>query len=144
MTGIIATAEIQIDASPTRVWAALTDPAQVKAYMFGTDLATDWTVGSRIVWSGEYEGRPYEDKGQVVEVDPPHRLTVTHYSPLSGQPDVPESYHTLTYRLDEVDRRTRIRLSQDNNPTEEAAEHSRRNWAMMLDGLKKYVEGAGR
>ena len=32
-------------------------------------------------------------------------------------------------------------LSQDNNPDEDAAEHSRQNWATMLDGLKRHVEG---
>ena len=140
MTGFTATAEVEIEASTTRVWTALTEPDQIKAYMFGSEVTTDWTVGSSIVWAGEYDGRPYEDKGEVVEFEPPHRLTVTHFSPLSGQPDAPESYHRLTYRLDEVDGRTRVRLSQDNNPTEEAAEHSRRSWELMLGGLKEYVE----
>jgi hypothetical protein len=35
-----------------------------------------------------------------------------------------------------------VTLEQDNNPTEEAAEHSRRNWELMLRGLKEYVEGS--
>jgi hypothetical protein len=45
------------------------------------------------------------------------------------------------YELDENDGKTHISLSQDNNPTEEAAEHSRANWEKMLTALKQVVEG---
>jgi hypothetical protein len=33
-----------------------------------------------------------------------------------------------------------VTLSQDNNATDEAREHSEQNWRMMLDGLKKLLE----
>ena len=100
MAGIVATAETDIIASPARVWSALTDPAQIKRYMFGSEVETDWKPGGTIVWKGEYQGRAYQDKGQVVEVEPERRLVVTHFSPLSGQDDVPENYHTLAYVLE--------------------------------------------
>ncbi|VVB53442.1 Uncharacterised protein [uncultured archaeon] len=35
---------------------------------------------------------------------------------------------------------TYISLSQDNNPTEQAREHSKNNWVMMLASLKKLLE----
>lgn len=140
MTGHVATASTEIGASPARVWAALTDPDEIRQYMFGAVVETDWRPGSTIVWKGSYDGKEYEDKGEVVEVEPDRLLTVTHFSPLSGQQDVPENYHTLTYQLEEQGDRTLVSLSQDNNPTEEAAAHSRSNWQMMLDGLKDVVE----
>lgn len=140
MKEIVATARIDVDAAPERVWAALTEPDQIQAYMFGSQVETTWTVGSPIVWKGEWNGKPYEDKGEIVEFEPGRRLTVTHFSPLAGQPDAPESYHTLTYELTARDGGTRLSLSQDNNPTEEAAEHSRGNWELMLRALKEYVE----
>lgn len=140
MKGFVATATVDIAATPERVWSALTEPDQIAAYMFGTEVTTDWVVGGPITWKGEYEGRSYEDKVEIVEIDPPRRLTVTHYSPLSGQPDVPDSYHTLRYELTGHDDGTRLSLAQDNNPTEQAAEHSRGNWESMLRGLKEFVE----
>ena len=73
MAGIVATAEIDIAAEPDRVWETLTDPAAVKQWMFGTDLETDWQVGSPIVWKGEYEGKSYEDKGEVLATTSPQR-----------------------------------------------------------------------
>jgi hypothetical protein len=36
----------------------------------------------------------------------------------------------------------RLDLSQDKNKTTEARDESQRNWAMMLDGIKKVVEQA--
>jgi uncharacterized protein YndB with AHSA1/START domain len=137
----VATAETQISGTPAQVWTALTDPAQIKKYMFGTDVTTDWRPGSAITWSGEYEGRAYEDKGEIIEIVPERRLQVTHFSPLSGQDDVPENYHTLTYEIEERQGKTHVSLSQDNNASADEAEHSRRNWEAMLAGLKDVVEG---
>jgi uncharacterized protein YndB with AHSA1/START domain len=140
MTGIVATARVEVDAPVERVWTALTDPGEVKAWMFGTDLATDWLEGSPITWSGDYNRRPYQDKGEVVAVDEPHSFTVTHFSPLTGQPDVPENYHTLTYRLEPHGNSTLLSLSQDNNADADEAEHSRANWEQALSALRAHVE----
>jgi uncharacterized protein YndB with AHSA1/START domain len=140
MGDYVATADTVISASPAQVWNALTDPEQIKKYMFGTDVETDWRQGSSITWKGEYEGKAYEDKGEIVEVVPERRLKVTHFSPLSGQDDVPENYHTLTYEIEALEGKTHVSLSQDNNANAEAAEHSKGNWEMMLAGLKEVVE----
>lgn len=140
MAGYKATARIEIEASPKEVWSALIEPDRIKEYMFGSQVETDWEPGSPIVWKGEYEGKVYEDKGEVVAIDPPRRLEVAHFSPLSGEEDVPANYHTLVYELEDRGDKTQVSLTQDNNPNEEAAEHSRANWETMLQGLKKVVE----
>jgi len=140
MANHVATATVEIEASPARVWTALTDPTEIEKYTFGSHVVTDWKPGSSIVWEGEYEGKRYEDKGEIVEIKPARRLKVTHFSPLSGQEDVPENYHTLTYELEAAGPKTRVALSQDNNETAEAAEHSKENWEKMLSALKEVVE----
>jgi uncharacterized protein YndB with AHSA1/START domain len=99
MADYLATAQTEINASPAQVWAALTDPALIKKYMFGSQVETDWQPGSPILWKGECEGHVYEDKGEILEIEPQRRLKVTHFSPLSGQQDVPGNYHTLLYEL---------------------------------------------
>jgi uncharacterized protein YndB with AHSA1/START domain len=137
----VATAEADIDAPRSKIWRALTDPDQIQKYMFGSRVETDWQPGSRITWKGEYEGKKYEDKGEVLEVVQDRRLKVTHFSPLSGEDDVAENYHTLVYKLTEDEGKTHLWLSQDNNRTDEAAEHSRANWEKMLFALKEVVEG---
>ncbi|MBA2773426.1 MAG: SRPBCC domain-containing protein [Nocardioidaceae bacterium] len=140
MANHVATAVTEISASRAQVWAALTDPEQIKKYMFGSQVETDWQQGSPIVWRGEYEGKAYEDKGEVLEIDPNRRLKITHFSPLSGQEDVPDNYHTLVYEIDEEGDTTRLSLSQDNNASEEEAERATGTWEMVLAGIKEVVE----
>jgi len=136
----IAKAAITIDAPAAKVWQALVDPDAIQQYMFGTNVTTDWREGSPIVWKGEWQGKSYEDKGVLLEVKPERTLKYSHFSPLSGLPDKPESYHTVTIELSGKGDQTEVSLSQDNNPTEEAREHSEKNWETMLAGLKKYLE----
>lgn len=140
MTGFTATAETDIKATPERVWTALTDPDQIEKYMFGSRVTTDWRVGSPITWAGEYEGKKFEDRGEVLDVQPERRLSVTHYSPMSGRPDAPENYHTVTYLLATNGDATHVKLSQDNNGSIDEANHSADNWAKMLATLKDYLE----
>ena len=137
---LIAKAHITIGAPIANVWDALVNPEMIKQYMFGTTAVSDWTEGSPVVWKGEWEGKPYEDKGVILQLKPERVLQYSHFSPLSGQADVPANYHTVTIELSPKGTGTILRLSQDNNSTEEDREHSEKMWGMMLTGLKKVLE----
>ena len=137
--GLVAHSEVEVNAPAEKVWRALTDPAALKQFMFGSTIASSWKVGSPITFRGEWQGRAYEDKGVIQEFIPNKKLAYTHYSPLMGKPDTPENYHTVTISLTPAGSKTRVRIEQDNNETEEARQHSAKNWTMMLEGLKKYL-----
>jgi uncharacterized protein YndB with AHSA1/START domain len=137
---LIARASITINAPGTNVWNALVNPKAIKQYMFGTNVVSDWKEGSPIVWKGEWQGKSYEDKGVILQFKPGRTIQYSHFSPLSGLADKPESYHTVTIELSNEGTQTRVSLSQDNNPTEQAREHSEKNWGMMLTALKKFLE----
>ncbi len=141
MSGISAVAQVEIEASQNDVWKALTDPQIIQKYMFGSVVETDWKPGGSIVWRGEWDGKPFEDKGEILEVQPPTYLKLTHFSPMSGADDSPENYHTLEYELAEQNGSTHLQLKQDGNSTQEEAKHSKENWESMLKLLKGVVEG---
>jgi uncharacterized protein YndB with AHSA1/START domain len=137
---LAAKAEIRIKATPPQVWEALTKPEMVKEYLFGTEMSTDWQVGSQITYKGVWEGKEYEDKGKVIEVVPEQLIVTTYFSPLSGQPDVPENYKTVRYELTSDGDTTTLAIEQDNNATEEERQQSEKNWKMVLEGLKNLLE----
>jgi len=131
---------VDVDAGQDAVWAALTDPSRIADWMMGAEVTTDWQVGSPITWQGEMDGKAYEDKGEVLAVEEPDRLSVTHYSPLMGEADAPENYHTIVYELSGDDGTTTVTLTQDGNDSAEQAEQFAANWQTMLDQVKEYVE----
>jgi len=119
----------------------LTNPEKVKQYMHGTEMSTDWKEGSPIFWRGEWKGRPYEDKGTVLAVEPQKLLKYTHWSPMGGSEDKPENYHTVTCELAGKDGETTLTLRQDNNATQEEADKmADQNWGPVMDGLKAVAE----
>jgi len=143
MSEHIARAEVTIDAPAATVWRGLTDPETISRYMAGSRVDTDWTVGGPITWNGEYDGHTYQDKGKVLEFEPPRRLVVTHFSPLTGQDDIPENYHRVSYDVVDSGGRTTVTLEQDGNDSAEQAEQFSTNWQQMLAGLKAEVESGG-
>ena len=104
-------------------------------------VISDWNVGSPIIYRGEWEGKPFEDKGKILEIEPEKTLKSTHWSPLSGVPDTPENYHTVTYTLTGQGESTEVTITQDNNASEEEKAHSEKNWQTVLEGMKKLLEG---
>jgi uncharacterized protein YndB with AHSA1/START domain len=142
MDNITAKASTTIDAPVAIVWRALVTPETIKRYMFGATVVSDWKEGSAIVWKGEWKGKPYEDKGQIVRLDPGRTLRYTHWSPLSGLADAPENRHTVTIELAGEGAHTHVSLSQDGNRSEPERAHSEENWKKMLEGLKKVAERA--
>ena len=135
-----ARASIRIHTDRATVWRALTDPETISRFMFGTKVQTDWQEGSPIVYRGEWEGAPYEDRGTLLEVVPGDRLVSSYYSPLSGKPDVPESYQTVSYLLATEGDATLVTVTQDGCADADEAERMSGNWAMTLESLRSVVE----
>jgi len=141
MEKFTAKSQATFKATPEKVWSALTDPLQVKQWLFGTDMSvTEWAVGGKITYKGEWEGKQYEDKGTILEIEPGKKLVSTYWSGLSGKADVPENYQKVSYELIPEGEGTKLVITQEGNETEESAKHSEGNWKMVLDGLKKVVE----
>jgi uncharacterized protein YndB with AHSA1/START domain len=129
-----------IDAPIERVWRAITTPSEMKEWFFGVDTEADWRPGGRLIHRGEYGGKPYVDKGEIVEFVPPRRLVHTHWSDVSGLPDAPQHYQLVAWDLTERDGRTELVISERNLPSEAAAKTSEQGWASALDALKALLE----
>ncbi len=138
---LIAKAAVHIRAPAVKVWDALTDPEMIKQYLFGAEIITDWKPGSPIVYKGTYQGKDYKDKGEVLKADPPNFLLVTHWSPLSGTPDLPENYHKVSYELTpDGDHATLLTITQDHNASVEEQVQNSKFWQTALDGIKTLLE----
>ena len=136
----VATAKIDIQAPAARVWDALVNPELVKVYLYGAQIISDWKVGSPILYRGEWKGKPYEDKGVILAIEPGQLLKVTHYSPLSGLPDVPENYHQVTYAVTGTGNRSTLTITQANNRDQAEVDESTGTWTTVLGGIKALLE----
>ena len=130
---LVARAAVEVPTSAEDVWSVMVDPST--RWMVGSRVTSTYTVGDPITFDGEWEGKPFQDHGEIVEVDRPRLLRYTHYSPLSGQPDVPENYHHLTFTLEESDGSTTVTLEQDGNGSTDEVEHAEGLWQQVLEAL---------
>jgi uncharacterized protein YndB with AHSA1/START domain len=136
----ISRTETNIHAPASKVWQALTSPETISQFMFGTRVETDWKIGSDITWTGEYNGKSYEDKGKILQVLPEKLLQHTYHSSMSGIEDKPENYFNVTYELEETNGSTTVTLTNSNLPDEKSKEHTEQNWQGVLQKLKEVVE----
>jgi len=136
----MANVAIEINSSRSEVWDALITPSAIKQYMFGAQAESTWHEGSDITWKGEFNGKQYEDKGVILQMEAGKMLKYTHFSALSGKPDEPDNYQIVTIYLADGADKTGVSLTQENNIDEDTRLESEKNWGAMLDGLKKYLE----
>jgi len=131
---------IEITAPAAKVWKALTDPAIVKQYFFGTNIKSDWKIGSPILFEGEWEGKTYQDKATILEIEPGKFIKYNYWSTMSGTEDKPENYANISYGLDEKDGKTTLTVTQDNIKNKESAEHSEQNWLSVFGKMRDMIE----
>jgi Activator of Hsp90 ATPase homolog 1-like protein len=79
------------------VWQVLTQPSFVRRYLYGAELSTDWTVGSSVLFRGEFDGQSWQDKGVVLACEPPSELRYSYWSGSCGLADRAENYATVSY-----------------------------------------------
>ena len=136
---LVANAEISIHVPVTKVWHALTNPALIKKYMFGTTVTSDWHEGSEIMWEGEFNGKPYKDHGVIQKLVPNKHLQYSHTTGANGTSEAGDT-HIVDIELTTIGNETHVALEQDHNANEKAREESEKNWNMMLESLKEMLE----
>lgn len=134
--------ETTVAADAAKVWTALTGKGATVMPM--TKVETDWTVGHPIIFSGEWQGKAFEDHGEIRKVVERKEVIFTHWS---GNRPQPEDFHVVRYALSPVGGKTKVRLTQSNiGPKAEVDEKTKsefsKTFQMMLDQLRKTAEAA--
>lgn len=80
---LLVTRSILLNASPERVWEALTHPGMTRQYMYNCEVHSDWKPGSTLTWRGTYEGRPVDHEGKILEIIPGRLIKYTGFDRLT-------------------------------------------------------------
>jgi uncharacterized protein YndB with AHSA1/START domain len=137
---LTAKQSIIINSPASKVWNALTNPDLIKQYCFGVEAISDWKVGSPIIYKGVWEGKEFEDKGNILRSEPQKLLLCNYWSSFSGLPDSLENYQNVAYELSQENSGTRLTITQDNIPDEKGRQQSEQNWGLVLNKLKELLE----
>lgn len=131
---LIAKSNILIDASQSKVWDILVNPEHTKGYMYGCEIVTDFTPGSKVDWRANVEGKAVVFvTGVLIDYQPEEVLAYTTFDPNSDMEDVPENHVTVTCRLSESGGMTQLHVTQGD-------------FATVADGEARYadtVKGGG-
>ncbi len=131
---------IIIKAPLQKVWDALTKPELVKQWQYGSDLTTDWKVGSDIRFSTEWEGTLFEQWGKVLEMIPQQLIKYSLFAPRPGLEDKPENYFVMNYILSEEEDAVMVKIIQEDNRPGAVQEEPQGEENPVLSGLKKLLE----
>src|SRR6478752_9120772 len=136
---LVVTKSVTVKATKSKVWDALTNPETIKKYFFGTETESDFKKGSPIYYRGVWEGKSYEDKGTILEIEKEKLFKHDYWSSMSGTEDKQENYSTITYTLSGNDGNVTLTVTQTNVASEEQKEHSEKNWEMVFQGMKELI-----
>lgn len=130
--------EVEVAASAADAWNALTDPATVRRYYYGTAPRTTWEVGSPIEFVDD-EGVA-QIVGEVLEFEPPLRLAHTFIATWYGADD---DQGSLEWEVAPTGAGCRITLIHrgaraDTREGSETADGSRH----IIEGLKQLLDEA--
>jgi uncharacterized protein YndB with AHSA1/START domain len=129
--------EIYIRTTPDRLWEAITDPEIRSKYNFGAGVVSNWAVGSRLEMGVAKAGIELGD-GEILEIDPPHRLVHT-MTALWSDAVKSEGATRVTWEITPVGDSCQLIVTHDEM-REGANEELYGGWPMILSGLKTWLE----
>ena len=139
---LIVVKTVEISASISHVWQALTEPDTIAQWMGDTHVETQWEVGRDILFTGTMPNfnRKYRDRGIVLAVEHEKLLRYDRWSEVTRLPDTPQNRTVITFLLEDVNRRTRLTLRHENFDSEVEYKHANFFWPVALHMLKNLLE----
>lgn len=127
---------IYIEVPIQRVWDALTQGEHTK-HFWSRYVQSDWKVGARVEFLRADRSKLSHD-GEVLEIEPPHRLVMTFDVTAEG---LPEPASRVTYELSEANGATKLVVTHDQfPPNSEVLKGISQGWPQILSSMKSYLE----
>ena len=127
-TGITGQVEINIKATISKVWDALTIPQSSNDISLAQTPQQTGSPEAPLLLRASGRGKTYKDKGEVLSNEKEKLLKYTYWSSMSGLEDKPENYAIVTYQLSGADGNVDLIVTQENIPDEKTKAHSLENW----------------
>ena len=130
---------IYIASTPEKVWQALTSAEFSKMYFFGNSVEVDLRVGGAFIV--RTPDGALHISGEVVECDPPRKLSVTFNVNWPGL--IEKLGPTLvTYEIEQSGESVKLTLvqSQDRVLSDDILSGGRSGWPAILSSLKSVLE----
>ncbi|HSD05861.1 SRPBCC family protein [Flavobacterium sp.] len=142
LTNTMATniSKITINASTQKVWNTLTKPELVKLWQFGSDLQTNWEIGSKILFTTEWNGQIFKQWGTVLEIKPNELIKYNLFAPRPDLEDKPENYFIMSYVLTNDNGKTNLEIIQEDNRPNAVQDDEQGEENPILKSLKEVAE----
>jgi len=126
-----------IETTPDKLWAALTSSEFSRQYWFGTELRTDWAIGSPLALG--MNGTP-TDVGEILEFDPPRRLSYTFRHVLQDELRN-EKPTKVVFKLEPHGKLVKLTLTHEGfAETSKLLDGISKGWPAILSSLKSLLE----
>jgi len=130
---------IYIASTPEKVWHALTSAEFSRKYFFGNAVEVDLKIGGAYIVRTP-DGAPHIS-GEVIECDPPKRLTVTFNV---NWPELIEKLGPtlVTYEIEPAGEAVRLTMTEahDRPLDDDILSGGRQGWPAILSSLKSLLE----
>lgn len=126
-----------IETTPEKLWEALTDGAFTRQYWFGTEVRSDWKVGSpfTLVMGGKVT-----DTGEILEVDRPRRLSYTFKHEADAEMRK-EPATKVVFRIAPYGNLVKLTVTHEGfTAGSKLLDGISKGWPAILSGLKSLLE----
>ncbi len=129
---------VYINASAERVWRAITDGVETEQYYYGTRVGSEWTPGSKLTY--EYPDGSVAADGEVLEIDPPNRLSMTFHARWDPEIEA-EGPVRMTWELEPAGPATKLTVTTSGlKPGSKTASEFSGGIVYIVSGLKTLLE----
>lgn len=139
---VIITRSVILNATPERVWEALTHPGMTKQYYYNCEIDSDWQEGSTVSWMGTHHGRDINVEGTILEIKPGRKIKYSGFDRLAAG-DVSRSGDIhITHEIIPQGNQTKLLTTIDHFEGDETrAEYAADQWDFeIMPKLQTLVE----
>jgi uncharacterized protein YndB with AHSA1/START domain len=127
---------IYIASTPDKVFKALTDSKLSERYWFGYAVPSEWKVGAPFTLTKD--GKAW-DTGEVLEYDPPRRLSYSFHPEHDGLEN--EKPSRVAFDLEEINGQVKLTMTHDRFDEGSAVlPKISTGWPSILSSLKSLLE----